>query len=282
MYPYYFSYVAPQPLYYVWYPSVAPSPAWSFSSQGSLPTPIIHTVPLSGSPSSTLVDIGERARSPPPKPKPETPAAEPTPAPRWPPRVDPLILHARPGADPSRLNWDLYHHPYTLELTDERHTPSTPLSWEDLAAHPAVCAGLRDGGYPLHSLTLVFRFLPLQIEVTPGAHSPPKGVPPEEHDYVSVADLLIGLYEGLRAPVDPGLYARMPGPQQATLWRAAARRVKALAGVQHGPLPQFTLRQIDFLRKRRRFVGIRIAEREEVPRGKRYGEVFVVEVDVSG
>lgn len=280
MYPYYFSYVAPQPYFYVypWYPSVAPSPAWSFSSQGSLPTPIIHPIPLS--PSSDRGNLGQRAWSPPPKPKPDPPAAE-TPAPRYPPRVDPLIIHARPAADPSRLNWDLYQHPYTLELSDERHTPSTPLSWEYLAARPAVCAGLRDGGYPLRSLTLVFRFLPLQIEVKPGAHSPPKGIPPEEHDYVSVADLLIGLYEGLRAPVDPGLYARMSGPQQATLWRAAARRVKALAGDQHGPLPYPMLRQVDFLRKRRRFVGIRVAEREELPKGKRYGEVFVVEVDVS-
>ncbi|OJT07985.1 hypothetical protein TRAPUB_1135 [Trametes pubescens] len=277
MYPYYLTYMAPQPMF-VWYPSVPPSPAWSFSSQGSLPTPILH--PGTHSPSSNSDDLDKRARSPPPKPKSHAPVAE-TPALRYPPRVNPLIVHAHPAADPSRLNWDLYHHPDTLHLTDERHIPSIPLSWDDLATIPAVCAAFRDGGYPLHSLTLVFRFLPLQIEVKPGAHPPPKGTPPEDHDHVSVADLFVGLYNGLRAHVDPRLFARMSGPQQTTLWHTGARRVKALVEDQQGPLP-YPLRQIDFLRRRRRFLGIRVAEKEELPAGKRYGEVFVVEVGASG
>lgn len=60
-----------------------------------------------------------------------------------------------------------------------------------------------------------------------------------------------------------------------------AQRVRTLVEDQQKPWPYPTMKQIDFRRGRRRFLGIRVAEREELPKGKRFGEVFVVEVGIS-
>lgn len=51
---------------------------------------------------------------------------------------------------------------------------------------------------------------------------------------------------------------------------------------QQKPLQYTMMMQIDFHRRRRRFLGIRAAEREELLKGKRFEEVFVLEVGISG
>lgn len=50
---------------------------------------------------------------------------------------------------------------------------------------------------------------------------------------------------------------------------------------QQKPWPYPMMKQIDFRRRRCHFLGNRVAEREELPKGKRFGEVFVVEVGIS-
>ncbi|OJT07660.1 hypothetical protein TRAPUB_1459 [Trametes pubescens] len=270
--PYYLPYMVPQPVFYVLYPSNTPSPAWSFSSQASLPTPAILSNPLPLR-NNRPVD-GSRIQSPPPKPKPDAEAAEAAPL-CFRPRVDPLIVYSHPTAGPSP-GWDLYYDIRTLRFTDARSVPLKILYQADFAARPAARAAPQDGGHPLRSIVLIFRYLPFQIEVKP-SHSPPKGAPPgpppPEADFVSDWDVLTALYDYLRTPVDWNVCARMPGLHRDMLHRARVRRLKVLAE----PLPH-PMRNIDFFCKWHHFNGIRVAEPGEVPKGRRFGEVFVVEV----
>ncbi|KAL1948709.1 hypothetical protein VTO73DRAFT_10515 [Trametes versicolor] len=277
--PYYFSYAPPPPVLYVLCPSNTPSPVWSFSTQASLPTPAVLSKPLP--PSNNHPIINQNIRSPPPPPKPDAPkpkvddqAAEPIPL-RPQPRIDPLIVHSRPAAESSQ-GWDLYHDIRKLRFTDARKVPPKVLSPADFAARPAVRAAPQDGSQPLRSLVLIFPKLLFQIEVKP-SHSPPKGAPPPKADFVSDWDVLTAIYDYLRKPVDGELYDRMSGRRQDALCRAGAQRLKALVEDQQEPVPRL-LRNIDLLGRRHRFNGIRVAQPDEVPKGRQFGEVFVVEV----
>lgn len=278
--PYYFPYVPPQPVLYVLCPSNTPSPPWSFFTQASLPTPAVLSIPLT--PSNDHPIINQHNQSPPAKPTPDTApkpkhddqAAEPV-ALRPQPRIDPLIVHSRAAADSSQC-WDLYHDIRKLRFTDARKVPPKVLSQADFAARAAVRAAPQDGGHPLRSLVLIFLNLPFQIVVKP-SHSPPKGAPPGKADFVSDWDVLTALYDYLRKPVEGKLYDRMSVWRQDALCRAGARRLKALVEDQQEPVPRL-LRNIDLLGRRHCFNGIRVAQPDEVPKGRQFGEVFVVEV----
>ena len=86
------------------------------------------------------------------------------------------------------------------------------------------------------------------------------------------------LHDALRAPIEAHELKRLGAPERAALLRSAAarRRRQQLSGpadAQSSGVP----RKVDYLGRRRRFLGIRPATGGEVPLGKRWGEVFVVE-----
>ncbi|KAI0823453.1 hypothetical protein BC628DRAFT_1324629 [Trametes gibbosa] len=245
---------------------------------------MLRTVPLP--------PCGRPYREPTPPPK-RTRAASPAlPTPALRPWVDPLLActhNAAPGS--LDLGWDLMQNPRTLFSPDGTLLSScswVSTAWCDLAARCAARADHYGGsGKPLRSLVLVFRYLPLQIEIKPSRRRRPSASD-SEAAYVSVWDVLAGLYDGLRAPVDPTVYNSMSRADQEILRRCAAQRVGLLRESDRGPPGlggglgrAVSLRKIDFLRQRRRFVGIRAAEGDEIPKGRRFGEVFVVEVDRS-
>lgn len=172
------------------------------------------------------------------------------------------------------------HNPRTLLTTRGTLSSSAVISWGDLILRWAAQAG----GKPLRSLVLVFRYLPLQIEIKPWRPSSARHTPQgDAAAYVSVWDVLDGLYDGLRGSADPEMVSNMPHyepePPEDVLYRAASRRLKLLPDDRRPGEP--LIRKVDFLRGRRRFLGIRVAERDEVPKGQRLGEVFVVEIGNS-
>lgn len=139
-------------------------------------------------------------------------------------------------------------------------------------ARCAVLAAPEDGGKPLRSLVLIFRSLPLQITITPSyvfSHDN-RRVPDA---FVSIWDVLAGLYSALRAPVDIETFV---GLEKERVCRAADLRMQLLKKDRR-PERCHVVRNIDLLEKRC-FLGIRVATPSEVPQHRTFGEVFVVEV----
>ncbi|KAH9848757.1 hypothetical protein C2E23DRAFT_897371 [Lenzites betulinus] len=250
-------------------PWAIPSPAPSLALKlPSAPAPRI--IPLVGATEDP--SHGEPA----PAPKLSAPL---TPAPRRLTNVDPVIAYTRNPTYSIDLVWDLMQDPRTLLSTRGTLSSCAVISWGDLTLR---CAARVDGK-PLRSLVLVFRYLPLQIEIKPWRPSGARDTPQGDAACVSVWDVLNGLYDGLRGPVDPTMVSSMPqcGSERPedVLYRAAKRRLALLPDDRRPGEP--LIRKVDFLRGRRRFLGIRVAERDEVPKGRRLGEVFVVEVGNS-
>ncbi|KAI0765916.1 hypothetical protein BD413DRAFT_453081, partial [Trametes elegans] len=165
--------------------------------------------------------------------------------------------------------WDVLYPPHKLRVPAALYYPSTPIiSWTEFAL-PAAQAALPDGGHPLCLLVLIFPHLSIKLEITPSAGGSPAG----DRRYVSVWDVLLGLYNGLRTPITPAALADMASADQRGLARSATRRMELLPSDRGSS----SIRKVDFLGRRRRFLGIRSAQPGEVPLGKGLGEVFVVD-----
>ncbi|EIW54736.1 uncharacterized protein TRAVEDRAFT_50877 [Trametes versicolor FP-101664 SS1] len=271
----------PPTLHFPYRPPGAPSSTWYGSTSTSpnpgtppLPsTPTLRTVPLPSTGDYELYRWDARIPPTPPtatKGRPRAPAALLF-------QVDPLIAYTpqESVAHPSDA-WDLLRDPSTIQLLDNH---SQALKRHDLTACWAVrVAGLQNGEQPLCSLVLIFRGLPLQIKIPPShvsSHDNRRG----RGAFVSIWDVLAGLYNGLRAPVDQALLAALSSPDKERVCRAAVRRMQVLeADRQQGQ--RHVLRNVDLLGGRR-FLGIRVATPSEVqPWYWQLGDsaVFVVEV----
>ncbi|KAI0687559.1 hypothetical protein C8Q76DRAFT_760098 [Earliella scabrosa] len=230
--------------------------------------------------------------SPPPTPSPRGPPE----APR--PRTIPLPGiarddHHQPAHPPQRANspYQLYHRPTYRHptgcasvdpiLATPQHPTATPsLTWDMMLApmtalhsNPAISpaelrrSAIRTSGWnrqPIHSLVLMFPYLPMEIEIKASRMSS-----------VTVEDVLEGLYHALRAPIERQDFRKRSESEQSTLLRASERRRRLLPEDSYS---REALLKIDFLGRRRRFMGIRPALPYEVPRGGRGGEVYIVEV----
>ena len=158
--------------------------------------------------------------------------------------------------------WDMTRHPSNAILNH----PS--LTHDALRRRCAVRTSRVDGRQPLRSLVLVIPLLQIETEIVPLTKSVRAGA-----EYISIWDVLEGLYHELRAPLLPQELRKLNPSERATLLTAAEDRVPAS---EHGHT--LTLRKIDYLSQRRWFLGIRPAPGYEVPKGRKLGQVFVVEV----
>ncbi|KAM5543594.1 hypothetical protein V8D89_002845 [Ganoderma adspersum] len=249
---------SPRPAY-----PCAPWPA------GCPPTPELRPVPLPRMNDDAYATVDERGQYP-PKPQHGRSAARQAPSPSpEPPSVDPFLAVPHHPTTRPPIVWDMMRHPSTAVLDH----PS--LTHDALRQRPAVRASRADGRQPLRSLVLVFPLLPMEVEIVPSRASLRAGLA-----YVTIWDVLEGLYYGLRAPISPQELRTLGQSERATLQATAESRrrdvpelEKKLAGETGN-----SLRRIDYLARRRRFVGMRPALAYERPTRRKLGEVFVVQV----
>ena len=178
-----------------------------------------------------------------------------------PPSINSLIAFSpAPGAR-HPLNWDVAKDP-AHALAAHPLYPSSSYAY----LHPAVRVNASPQARALSNLTLVLPNLPPSTHVTV--------LPTHPDGFASVADVLVALHRRLREPIpEHELYHALGGDERARLRRSTRERAGG-----HGRLGRGPRRKIDFLAKRRRFLGIRPAIAEELPPGACLGEVFVVEM----
>ncbi|RDX42927.1 hypothetical protein OH76DRAFT_1299885, partial [Lentinus brumalis] len=181
--------------------------------------------------------------------------------------LDPLLAISQRSVARQSLKWDLLYHP-TVMLLENTSFPHGDLS---------RCAIRSSETYhvpPLQSLVLIFPLLPMQIEIrtaVSGTTHHASGSAP----CLTVGDVLEGLYRGLRAPIEPGDFMRLSESEQRTLLRACEVRCRCLPEDERS---RHALRKVDYLARRRHFLGIRPAMSYEVPRGRNLGGFYVVEL----
>ncbi|KAI0353864.1 hypothetical protein OH77DRAFT_1497016 [Trametes cingulata] len=186
--------------------------------------------------------------------------------------VDPLLeVLPHPALPP--LIWDVMTHPDHIDLGSAYSPVSRRLTQSDLA-RCAARTSVKDSRLPLRRMILIIPGHPLEVEVTPSPEPYWSSTP---LPFVTVGDVLYGLYKALRASVDARDCERLEQRVRDSLRRAFERRLLSdprnhRRNVQHG------IRKIDYLGDRRMFLGIRPARTRELPPRWSRGEVFVVEL----
>ncbi|KAF8879366.1 hypothetical protein BD779DRAFT_1422667, partial [Infundibulicybe gibba] len=97
----------------------------------------------------------------------------------------------------------------------------------------------------LHSIFIKCELLPWTISILPSSQT-----------FVTVADVLGGLYRALRTPVLPAEFKRATPLDQTRITDAFYLRFEKLSGPQRDLEYQKGAKRIDFLMERRRFVGL--------------------------
>ena len=233
----------------------SPDPAWTFSEEGQ-PRPL--DVPW-GRPRSASIHPPYPAR--PPRDH------EPYRYPEEHANVDPVLaLPSRFATEPI-LAWDVIYPPSDALLRSPSVTQSDLL-------RPAAWIGPspRDGA--LRALTLVFSHYPLQIEMVAPAAGSLSATP-----FVTVWDVLDGIYQGLRETVPAREFMGLGEREQGGLMQAADERCARFP--EDGRRAREAFLKVDYLSRHRKFLGIRAAMLHELPRGTRCGEVYVLEVGKS-
>ena len=164
-------------------------------------------------------------------------------------------------------------HPNAIKLGSAGSPRKRELTQDDLA-RCAVRTSAKGSPLLLRRILLTFPGLPLNIEITP-AEDPvwtSRTLP-----YLTVGDVLYGLYRALRTSVEPREFNSLEPAHRELLSRAFEKRLRndrknREKNVTHG------IRRIDYLGEKRLLVGLRPASRAETPPGSRQGEVFVVEL----
>ncbi|KAJ8468159.1 hypothetical protein ONZ51_g9812 [Trametes cubensis] len=98
--------------------------------------------------------------------------------------------------------------------------------------------------------------------------------------YVTVGDVVHGIYRALRVSVKPDEVERLDARRRDRVRRAFEKRLRE-DPANRGRNVQFGIRRVDFLEDRRAFLGIRPAHGSEVPAKHKRSEVFVVELGRS-
>ena len=201
------------------------------------------------------------------------------------PAIDPILSAPAHPAHPPVLQWDLAAHPDNIRVGRAASSPARDLRVEDLARCAVRAVAVHNGAHGtvahgasvmLAHITLVFPGLPLMVECAPTNAQASSASPP----VLTVRDVLYGLYKALREPVSQAEYDRLPNPHQDAVGRAFWTRITG-DPANHDHNMRRGLRYIDYLGILRRFAGIRPATPQEMPAGKRWGEVFVVVVTAA-
>ena len=231
-------------------------------------TPWLHTIPL-----PTLGEAGARFNTNPAVSANSRVCVEPS--------IDLLLTAPAHRAHPTALQWDLAEHPNNIKLGRAAGSAlARDLSVEDLA-RCAVCAVVmrnsangtvaHRASVMLACITLVFPGLPLTVECKP-TNAPALWASPS---LLSVGDVLYSLYAALRLSVSPQDFNGLTQPHQEAVSRAFWKRLASDLDNYDDNIRR-GVRYVDYLGRMRKFAGLRPAARDEIPAGKRRGEVFVV------
>ncbi|PIL23036.1 hypothetical protein GSI_14343 [Ganoderma sinense ZZ0214-1] len=260
-------------------PPQTPSPASSSASLGSSPgpstppqLPSVHLPPMVVRPPE-YPQWQQRVSPPLVIPPPPRYPAFTTTAPENDPVVDPLLAAPLYRSHPPPLRWDVMQHPNSIKLGGAGSPQKRELSHEDLA-RCAVRTSAKGSPLLLRRIVLIFPGLPLEIEVNP-ADSPVWTATPLP--YLTVGDVLYGLYKALRTSVAPREFDGLEPGHRELMNRAFKKRLRGDPehhdkNVRHG------VRRIDYLGEARQFTGLRPAGSVELSPGRRLGEVFVVQL----
>ncbi|KAI0754065.1 hypothetical protein C8Q80DRAFT_1095488 [Daedaleopsis nitida] len=189
--------------------------------------------------------------------------------------IDPLLAAPLHPSNPPPLRWDVAEHPDAIKLGSVSAPGARQLSHDDLASSAARAKG---SPLRLRHMTLVFPGLPLTVEIEPDER-PVWTMRPLP--YLTVGDVLYGLYRSLRLSVEPREFDKLSRELRDSMSRAfdkrlmrdrASSRESVDRNLHHG------VRRVDYLGERRQLVGLRPAVGAEVPPGRRKGEVFVVKL----
>ena len=187
------------------------------------------------------------------------------------PGIDPLLTAPQYHAHPPPLVWDVAEHPNNIELGSIGSPRAREMRHEDLASC-AVRKSANGSPMMLRRITLVFPDLPLMVEIEP-ADAPlwtPTPLP-----YLTVGDVLYGLYKSLRLSIPSREFDALTRAHQESIIRTFKKRL-ASDRENYDKNVHYGVRHIDYLGEMRRFVGLRPATGTEIPAGKRKGKVFVV------
>ncbi|KAH9887976.1 hypothetical protein C8Q73DRAFT_776675 [Cubamyces lactineus] len=188
------------------------------------------------------------------------------------PSVDALLeVLPFPGLPP--LLWDVATHPEHIRLGSAYSPDTRTLSAADVA-HCAVRSSAKDSRLPLRKVVLILPSIPLEFEITP---APDPLWAAEPLPYVTVGDVVHGLYKALRISVRPDEVERLDARRRDHVRQAFEKRVRE-DPANRGRNVQFGIRRVDFLGDHRAFLGIRPAHASEVPARCKRSEVFVVEL----
>ena len=187
--------------------------------------------------------------------------------------VDPLLVAPLHGSHPPPLRWDVTEHPNSIKLGSAGSPRKRELSHEDLA-RCAVRTSAKGSPLVLKRIVLTFPGLPLEIEINPADRPVWTATP---LPYLTVGDVLNGLYKALRTSVEPREFDRLESGHRESVSRVFKKRLRGDPenydkNVKHG------VRRIDYLGEVRQFVGLRPAGNAELSPGRRRGEVFVVQL----
>lgn len=164
-------------------------------------------------------------------------------------------------------------HPNSIKLGSAGSPRKRELSHEDLA-RCAVRTSAKGSPLVLKRIVLTFPGLPLEIEINPADRPVWTATP---LPYLTVGDVLNGLYKALRTSVEPREFDRLESGHRESVSRVFKKRLRGDPenydkNVKHG------VRRIDYLGEVRQFVGLRPAGNAELSPGRRRGEVFVVQL----
>ena len=187
-----------------------------------------------------------------------------------PPMIDHLLAAPPDTRDPPPLVWDIVDHPNAIMLPSVGGPHVRQLCRDDLA-RPAVRR--RGGRHELDRITLIFRGLPLVVDIEPDDRPLWTSRP---LPYVTVGDVLYQLYRAMRLSVDEREFDGLRRSMQDLMYRAFELRRERDSPTGWDKNTRHGVRNVDRLGDMRGLVGLRPAVGGEVPYGMTRGETFVV------
>ncbi|KAI8974818.1 hypothetical protein BD414DRAFT_556148 [Trametes punicea] len=188
------------------------------------------------------------------------------------PSVDPL-LEALPSPVLPPLLWDIMTHPDNIRL-GSAHSPRAHRLTSSDVARCAARSRVADSRLPLRTLIMVLPTIPLEVEIVPSTEPLWADMP---LPYVTVGDVLHGLYRALRVPIKPEELGKLDPGRRELVRRSFERRLRDDPTNRARNL-EYGIRRIDYLGHRRYFLGIRPARSFDVAERRKRSEVFIVEL----
>ncbi|PIL23052.1 hypothetical protein GSI_14359 [Ganoderma sinense ZZ0214-1] len=192
--------------------------------------------------------------------------------------VDPILALPAPPFGTLGFQWDLADNPVRAILD---RPENGWIRWRDLTR-----AAVRDGARALERLVLVFKpalRLPRERDAQIGVthtHPATRLGADEDVAWVTVYDVFMAIFQWLVSPIGEAEMRRLGDGRFEEVIRTAEARRRGRAG-RAGTVGREPYLKVDYLGERRRFKGIRLGVRDEVPVGRRLGEVFVIELGAS-